>query len=368
MTCPACGRILHEETHDGNTVSHCKKCKGIWLRAADIHSHLESLSVDLDPETVPFTAEKYKGQAFRDSERICPDCGTPLRQKDFSYNSGILILFCGNCRGTWLNRGQDAIIARHMAESAALSKQFGPDDAPFSGVDAPDISAAEMGVMAASMVMPTIYDDAPRRIVPYLTITFLVINCVAFALEISNEFRIPTFFLLIPANLQEPILYGSLITHMFIHAGFFHLFGNMLYLWVFGDNVEEEFGHRTFLMFYILSGLGGAGFHILLNPDSTVPMVGASGAIAGIMGAYLVFHPAEEIRVYFRTSVLTLRAWQFLGGWIALQALQFALSYGADGAGVAWDAHLAGFATGVVVALAYRGIRPRNSRPTASTP
>ena len=149
----------------------------------------------------------------------------------------------------------------------------------------------------------------------------------------------------------------TLLTCTFLHGGWLHVLGNMLFLWIFGDNVEDRFGRLPFLLFYLLSGVAASAAHLLADPHSTVPTVGASGAIAGVMGAYLFLYPQSRVSMLvvfgFFVDVIVLPAPFFLGYWFLLQILQAWWSDGLGG-GVAWWAHIGGFALGALVAAGLR--------------
>ncbi|MEE2860002.1 MAG: rhomboid family intramembrane serine protease [Pseudomonadota bacterium] len=159
---------------------------------------------------------------------------------------------------------------------------------------------------------------------------------------------------LYPLAVVNGELVTGLLTHMFLHAGLLHLVGNMLFLWIFGDNLEDQMGRRAFLGFYLAAGLAAAGLQVLADPLSPVPMVGASGAIAGVMGGYLLMFPRARVDVlaifiiFFK--VFTLPAWAMLGVWFALQLFGGFTSIGAEG-GVAYWAHAGGFVAGALLAL-----------------
>jgi membrane associated rhomboid family serine protease len=149
----------------------------------------------------------------------------------------------------------------------------------------------------------------------------------------------------------------TLLTSMFIHAGFFHLAGNMLYLWIFGNNVEDAMGRFRFAVFYLLCGVGAACTQILVNPASRVPMVGASGAISGVLGAYLVLFPHARILTLVPVGLLLpveIRAVFVIGFWVVVQVLNGLLTFDFDGGGVAWFAHIGGFAVGCILVPLFR--------------
>jgi rhomboid family protein len=203
-------------------------------------------------------------------------------------------------------------------------------------------------------------DVIPSRTFPFINIGLIVINSLAFLYELSiaTEAGITPFlrtFALVPGDLQWPTVLSS----MFIHAGWLHFLGNMLYLWIFGDNVEDRLGHFQYLIFYLLCGTVAGVAHVWMNPTSMVPTLGASGAIAGVMGAYFVLYPRSQILTlvplfFFYMRVIEVPAVMFLGIWFVIQFLSGAASTGVQSGGVAVWAHVAGFVTGALWVLLFR--------------
>ncbi len=161
----------------------------------------------------------------------------------------------------------------------------------------------------------------------------------------------------------------TLLTSMFLHGGWAHLIGNMAFLWVFGDNVEDAFGHFGYLVFYLVTGLAASAAHIFLNPTSAIPSVGASGAISGILGAYIVFFGGNPIRVLLGWFITVVPAWMMIGLWAAQQ---FIATYGTIASteqttgGVAYAAHAGGFVAGLLLAIVLRGtLGQPEQRPTS---
>jgi membrane associated rhomboid family serine protease len=154
------------------------------------------------------------------------------------------------------------------------------------------------------------------------------------------------------------LTWEALLTSMFLHASWMHLIGNMWFLWIFGNNIEDSMGHLRFLAFYLICGLAAAGAHIALDPASTIPMVGASGAISAIMGAYLVLYPKARVDTLFIIvvfiRVIPLPAWVMLGYWMLLQVSGVLVASGVGGGGVAYAAHAGGFVAGVVLIFLFR--------------
>jgi rhomboid family protein len=149
----------------------------------------------------------------------------------------------------------------------------------------------------------------------------------------------------------------TVLTSMFLHGGWLHILGNMWFLWIFGDNVEDVMGHTRYGVFYILCGLAAAAAQVMAGPDSALPMVGASGAIGGVMGAYVILHPRVRVETLlflgFWITTVSLPAWFMLGYWFLLQLLSGSLA-GAAGGGVAFWAHVGGFGAGALLVLVFR--------------
>jgi membrane associated rhomboid family serine protease len=156
--------------------------------------------------------------------------------------------------------------------------------------------------------------------------------------------------------------WSTLLTSMFLHGGWAHLGGNMLYLWIFGDNLEKRMGNLRFLVFYLICGVAAGLAHILTNARSDMPTVGASGAISGVLGGYLLLFPRNRVRVLARGGIAYVPAWVMLGLWIVIQFMSgaMAISQTANGGGVAYMAHVGGFVAGMVLVHLFAG---RSMRP-----
>lgn len=199
-----------------------------------------------------------------------------------------------------------------------------------------------------------------RARTPFLTYLFILINVAAFIYEISmSQAELQAFlteFGVVPARILEGRELYSLVTSMFLHGGWMHLIGNMLFLWVFGDNIEHKYGHLGFLAFYFAGGLAATGAHIAFNLDSNIPSIGASGAVSAILGAYLVMYPKSKINMLiflgFFITTIRINAFIFLGYWIVVQSISGVadIAYNtAQTSGVAYWAHIGGFVFGLVI-------------------
>ncbi len=209
-------------------------------------------------------------------------------------------------------------------------------------------------------------DDNPTRRTPYVTLALIAANFLVFAFGAfssaglqGNALRfgaIPyevTHFRSLDAALRVPPLL-ALVTSLFVHGGLFHLLGNMLYLWIFGNNVEDTLGRVRFTLFYFACGLAAGLTQVAATPASRVPMIGASGAIAGVLGAYWLLFPGARVDTLVLVFIVPLPAGLVLGLWLVLQVLNIGL-----GGGVAWFAHVGGFLTGMALILASRRGRAR---------
>jgi membrane associated rhomboid family serine protease len=223
-------------------------------------------------------------------------------------------------------------------------------------------------------------DDNPTARIPYVTVLLLALNILVFFFQIFSPSGLEYYVLRMGAipyeithftslpipnvpRLPPPI---TLLTAMFLHGGILHLLGNMLYLWIFGNNIEDYLGSFRFVLFYLLSGLGASLTHIIFNPNSQVPMIGASGAIAGVLGAYLILYPRANVLtlvfLFFFIRIVPIPAAIVLGFWLFLQILNVGM-----GGGVAWFAHIGGFLVGILLIKVFSG-RRRPSGPFIKTP
>jgi membrane associated rhomboid family serine protease len=215
-------------------------------------------------------------------------------------------------------------------------------------------------------------DDNPLRLIrfQYVTLALIVLNVVIYLLTgplVGEEALMLTVsgFGLVPSELlhgaaqaappfqpiSEPL---TLFTHMFLHAGWIHLLGNMAFLWVFADNIEDAFGPINFTIFYLLCGVGAGLTHVFMQAQSVAPLIGASGAMSGVLAAYLLLYPKARVWILLLMRLpLKIPAWIILGGWLILQFVSLTFE-DPDAQSVAWWAHIGGFATGLILTLVLR--------------
>jgi membrane associated rhomboid family serine protease len=236
------------------------------------------------------------------------------------------------------------------------------------------------------MVMPIGDENRPGARIPYVTYALIAANVLVFLLQLSMGERFTYAYSTVPKEITtgEDItgprqvrvsglqgaeevtiehevgprpIYLTLLSSMFMHGGWLHLLGNMLFLWIFGDNIEDTIGHVRFALYYLLCGLAASAAHIATDPDSIIPSLGASGAISGVMGGYIVMFPRNPVRVLFGRVITTMPALLVLGLWIGLQLLS---AFTDQKSGVAFWAHIGGFAAGVALIYPFRmGVAPK---------
>lgn len=208
-----------------------------------------------------------------------------------------------------------------------------------------------------SIMMPLGDDNSMIKSTPIFTYILIILNVLFFLVELSGGEEFIKQWAFIPQRFTaNPFKeFPTIFTSMFMHAGWMHLFGNMLYLWIFGDNVEDRLGKFKYLLLYIFSGIAATFAQYIFSSHSNVPNVGASGAIAGVLGAYILFFPGQRIKVLFGQSITTMPSLVVIGFWFLLQLISGAGSLYStqDTGGVAYMAHVGGFIAGLGVAFLF---------------
>jgi membrane associated rhomboid family serine protease len=214
-------------------------------------------------------------------------------------------------------------------------------------------------IKGENTMLPLGDDNSARRTVPLVTYILIILNVLFFFVEISGGDAFINQWAFVPRRfLANPTLeFLTLFTSMFMHGGWAHLGGNMLYLWIFGDNVEDRLGHAKYLVFYLLCGLAATFAQLAFSIGSNIPNLGASGAIAGVLGAYLVMFPQGSVRVLQGQQVIRVPALMVIGFWFVLQLFSGigSISNTVDTGGVAYMAHIGGFIAGFVLTFLFRG-------------
>lgn len=356
MRCPACSSVLSQRQVENTTADCCFDCGGIWLNADKLWllaSRLASLEQGEGEFDIFFKPrDVLREKDIHEEVRSCPDCYTPLEKFNYAYDSNIILDRCKRCGGIWADRGELRQIAMHIKGNEqvrtigqAIIKNEAIEEIEELEETAKDVALSLRGFR---IVFP-VGDDISCNKKPVITILLIVLCVLSFLRMVylrAGSYEVYRDEGLSPSNFFST----GLLTHMFVHAGFFHLAGNLLYLWIFGDNVEDRLGRVKYVLFYLSAGLAACVLHSLIYRGSEIPLVGASGAISGVMGAYLVFYPKANITVFHIRRLVETSAVYFIGSWFVLQLLNGLIYLRSENCRVAWFAHVGGFVFGAFFA------------------
>jgi membrane associated rhomboid family serine protease/Zn-finger nucleic acid-binding protein len=379
LKCPDCQVLMTPYSCQNVVIDRCSACDGIWFDHLEFGVFKRTLDAH-DLSKIESIEKPVVADAICISE--CPKCREPLVDINYSYNSGVKINKCVKCRGLWLPIHQTL----NLIELAKISQAIGPDLkglAKESEAHHEEVKRAKaIGKMGKQLnqsvpwwsygwmqylpVILPLYDENPRIAFPFSTVGLIVINAVIFLWMSFGDMQMTQIYDTYALQAAEAFKFQSLhtfLTSMFIHAGVLHFLGNMFFLWTFGDNVEEKLGTSKYLLFFLMTGVVAGIAQTSVSPDSMLPILGASGAISGIMGAYIVLFPHVNIKTLFLGYIVDLPTWCYLGLWFALQLLWAAVDSGSEAGGVGWFAHIGGFACGFVLAklLSRQVNRPKSA-------
>lgn len=355
MYCPSCHNMLRTVKSRGFTLDVCLKCKGIWFDDGELIGFAEALEGEVESvdKVTLFKPRKAVGEKELPSVRSCPHCNVTMKQFNYAYDSNIFLDRCPQCGGVWTDAGEIQRVAAHLkkdprvqaiGESLAKSREFQDLDSLSNVLNSP----MPYFFLAPRIILP-LYDDTPRQRIPFVTLGLIALCTVIFSLMAFGVCSSQTCmeqFAFVPLNLFSM----GLVTAVFLHGGWLHLIGNMFFMWLFADNVEDRLGWLKFILFYLAAGICANLFYAVFNLQSSIPLVGASGAIAGVMGAYLIYFPAARIKTLMFFRIFDIPACFYLGFWIVLQVINGILDAAGGTSGVAWLAHIGGFLFGLMVA------------------
>ncbi len=350
--CPKCGEGMRRLQVDRAELDLCPRCWGTWYDTEEL-SRAAGLRIG---ETM--TAAALAGA--RRTDHRCPSCGALLYEREIERGAGLLIDQCPRCSGLFLDRDEFSRIKEHFRSRRApsLPQRSAPgrraDDLPATLDEESSLLALFQYLTGLPLEI-----DSPQTLFPPVVTTLIVANVAILAAALYLGMAQWVQMLgTVPAEVAAGHRLHTLVTSTFMHAGVLHLVGNMYFLYVAGDNVEGRLGSGGFLAFYLACGLAGGLAQVASDPTSRIPMVGASGAISGVLGAYVVFYPRNRLLVrwlwrigwVFTPIRFEVPAWAYLGFWALIQ-LFFAWM---DVPGVGWWAHLGGFACGALIAALLR--------------
>ena len=342
--CPRCAFPLDVVTRDGTQLDHCRRCRGTFL---DPGEETQMLGMVVSPAV---WAQSSVTEDLGLSSLKCPEDGTPFTTYAVAFGKqSVEVDVCHECSGMWFDAGEGRKL-RDIVMEAGQS----PETDFVAVSDRPGVHAYLFQLFSGFPM--EVWN--PRWKYPVCTITLVSTLYIVFALQVFSLFaggmgrsqELVELFGLVPTQVLSGKHLWSLVTHMFLHSGILHILGNSYFLYVFGDNVEDVIGKRHFLFLYFTSGITGAIFQMLSQTRSAIPMIGASGAVAGLLGAYLILFPRVKLYVVMFFARLRLGVTWYLGLWVAFNVLM-AL---AGAQKVAWMAHIGGFIAGALIAFRYR--------------
>lgn len=362
MNCPFCSNKLRRVKSKSEVLDICPRCRGIWFDSGELVNYVRALvdSKDIQPETSRLfeRREVDTSETTKEEDKICPNCSLVMHRFNYCYDSNIFLDKCPSCHGIWTDAGEVQKIARYIKQDPKIDEIGGElakqtkrmENIKELGQLGEDLaSRAGIGMFFLPRIILPLSDDEETERFPAITISIISLCILAFLGELFWIADAEGFFRSYGFTAGEFFSVG-LITSMFLHVGLFHLIVNMYFLWLFGDNVEDRFSRFGYVVFYLCCGIAASVLHSAFNWNSTIPAIGASGAVSGVMGAYMLFYPSSMIKVLFICRIVHVPAWLFLGAWFLLQ-LVFGLMYESTGySNVAWFAHIGGFVFGIIVA------------------
>ncbi|MCP4642198.1 MAG: rhomboid family intramembrane serine protease [bacterium] len=371
MDCPACHAELRRCLYHATVVDVCDKCHGLLLAANELKAFIDRW-IDAHPDMPDAKPTVFRkivhADSAADASRSCPRCRLTMAKFNYAYDSNVLLDRCGKCDGMWMDGGEIRRIAAYhkgdprterLAVSIAESTK-----AHFEFLDSckqverlarriPLLFVFPMFVLP-TLVLP-LRDDLDRKRFPCVTVGLLIANLLCFLgtfLWAASPAGVFGAYGVVPRVIMSGEAYYSFVTYMFVHAGILHLVGNMLFLWIFGDNVEDALGHITYALVFLACGVTAALAHVFAFSGSGVPCVGASGAVAGAMGAYFALYPQARVNTFFYFRVFRVPAWLYIAFWFVMQVV-FARIFSGHAA-VAYLAHIGGFLLGLIVGITWR--------------
>lgn len=355
MRCPVCSHGLRRVRSGTLSLDVCVGCKGIWFDDGEFAPHVKALSESdkIKPGTTSFFEDRpvHSAEGTGEGQRVCPKCDRVMKKFNYAYDSNIFLDKCTSCQGIWADAGESVAVARHLKadpKETAIAKDLvkrnrsQQDLREFLG----DGSWAWYALFMPFIILP-LADDTPRRRFPVVTVGIIVFCLLCFLGQfylVDNEEKFLRHYGFVPAN----FLSIGLISSKFLHGGWMHLIGNMFFLWLFGDNIEDRFSRLGYLGFYLVCGLAASATHGVFNLDSHIPCIGASGAISGMMGAYLACYPQAQLKMLLFYRIVHVPAYFYLVFWFGLQLFNLTLESFGGSSGIGWYAHIGGFVFGLM--------------------
>ena len=364
MKCPVCSIRLREWKVPKAVLDVCPQCRGIWFDRGEFVAFVKDLSEsdDVQSEEVRLFEKRVveHPEDLQEPERCCPRCGQGMRKFNYAYDSNVFLDRCRECEGIWADGGEVRKVARYLKENPKV-RAIGVDLVKRQRdiYDTSDLMGRGYypWLLYGPMVIIPLSDDTPRYRFPYITVCLIGMCVLNFILQLTVVGESRSYYQQY-GSVPNNIFSIGLLTSMFLHGGWIHLIGNMFFLWLFGDNVEDRFSRLGYLGFYLLCGISADLVHAAAHPGCTTPSIGASGAISGVMGAYLYFYPSSRIKVFCLCRIIHVPALFYLGFWFGLQMYSLTITSMTGGSNIAWYAHIGGFVFGYLFVFGKTKLMP----------
>ncbi len=363
LLCPQCElQLIEVQSPDNYYYHYCPQCQGVLLKPKNLADHAFFLNPEntIDDAKIEINKKIIK-PIFVKTQKNCPIDGTALQVINYGYDSNILIEKCSACSSLWVEQAEFLVLARYFKGNPklkALGVSIAEDIERQNSVE----SYSQFNGAVLTTVPIPVGDTAETVGFPGVTIGIIVLCCLSLLFQtlfFADTELFFTAFGLVPAKLWQGLDLHGLFTYMFVHLNLQHLISNMLYLWIFGDNVELRLGHAKFMLFFLAAGVFSALVYSLnpINPEFA--LVGASGAISAVMGGYLLLYPSKNIRIMLWNSFFNIPTWLAITSWIVVQIFSFMLqsSLSESVQNTAFTGHISGFIFGVVVVWILKSIR-----------
>lgn len=362
MICPICSCELRKIKSKNVIIDVCRNCSGIWFDSGELQLFLQQIieSPDITPESTRLFTPRHVETSHPSVQenRVCPKCSVVMKTFNYAYDSNVFLDKCQNCDGIWAEAGEVKQIARFLkkdpkvmviAQDIVKRQQYINELHELADIGNTLRTHAHYSAFMPKIFLP-LNDDYQAEKFPVVNISIILVSVLVFLLQLFVVQDPQAFLSRFGFNVSQIWSIG-LISSTFLHGGIFHILGNMYFLWIFGDNIEDHMGRIRFLVFYIASGIAACFLHASFYNGPNIPLIGASGAISGVMGAYCVLYPQARLQVLVFCRIIWIPASIYLTSWFLFQILYSIITLSSNAYyRIAWVAHVGGFIFGMLTA------------------
>jgi membrane associated rhomboid family serine protease len=360
MKCPFCANRLRQIRSRSAVLDVCPNCKGLWFDSGEFVDFVAMLAQGEEispPQTKLFQRRDVRGlHTLEEKDKVCPKCNLVMGRFNYAYDSNVFLDKCPSCGGIWADRGEAEEVAGHLkddpkttAVGRILIEHLKSAQQPeYSPVYDPQAArrAASFLLYLPKVIVP-FSDDMPRKRFPVVTVSIIALCALLFIVRLFfDPNSLAEMLDLVPRRFWAV----DLVRSMFLSGGLIGLIWNMLFLWLFGDNVEDRFSRLGYLVFYLFCGIFASVLYGFFNSDLSVSTIAVSGAVSGVMGAYFIFYPTANVRLFAIYRIFEVPAVVFLGGWFIFQFISPFLFRAEAATNTLCFANIGGFLLGAIVA------------------